>query len=148
MKQPHGFILVETSSLVCKLNQSLYVLKQAPRAWYEKIDTYFLSNGFKKCISDPTLYVKNFGDDILIIVLYLDDLIITGSQLISIQKLKENLKNEIEMTNLGLFHFFGVFKFGIWPMVFFFLIQNMPQIFFLGFIWVIVKHHHLHFSKV
>ena len=75
-------------------------------AWYEKIDTYFLSNGFKWCKSDSNLYVKNFGDEILIIVLDVDDLIITGSQLISIQKLKESLKNEFEMTNLGLLHYF------------------------------------------
>ena len=47
MQQPHDFITVETSSLVCKLNKTLYGLKQAPRAWYEKIDTYFLKNGFK-----------------------------------------------------------------------------------------------------
>jgi len=85
MKQPPGFITAETSSLVCKLNKSLYGLKEAPRAWYEKIDTYFLSNAFKWCIYDPNMYVKNFGDEILIIVLYVDDLIITGSQLISIQ---------------------------------------------------------------
>jgi len=72
----------------------------------KKIDTYFLSNGFNRCISDPSLYVKNFGDEILIIVLYVDDLILTGSQLISIQKLKENLKNEFEMIDLGLLHYF------------------------------------------
>ena len=106
MQQPPGFITSKTSSLVCKLHKSLYGLKQAPRAWYEKIDTYFLSNSFKRCVSDPNLYVKNIGDDILIIVLYVDDLIITGSQLISIQKLKENLRKEFEMTDLGLLHYF------------------------------------------
>jgi len=106
MQQPLGFIIAKTSSLVCKLNKSLYGLKQAPRAWYEKNDTYFSKNGFKRCIYDPNLYVKNFGDDILIIVVYLDDLIIIGNQLISIQKLKENLKNEFEMTDLGLLHYF------------------------------------------
>ena len=73
-----------------------------------------MSNGFKRCISDPNLYVKKIGDDILIIVLYVDDLIITGNQLISIQKLKENLKNEFEMTNLGLLHYFLGLK--IWNM--------------------------------
>jgi hypothetical protein len=99
MQQPPGFITTETSSLVCKLNKSLYGLKQAPRAWYEKIDTYFLKNGFKRCISDPNLYVKNFGDEFLIVVLYVDDLIITGSQLASIQELKNNLKNQFEMTD-------------------------------------------------
>ena len=77
--QSPGSISTKSSSLVCKLNKSLYGLKQAPRAWYDKIDAYFLTNGFKHCIYDPNLYVKNFGDNILIIVLYVDDLIITGS---------------------------------------------------------------------
>ena len=45
---------------------SLYGLKQAPRAWYDKIDAYFLTNGFKWCKSDPNLFVKNFGDNVLI----------------------------------------------------------------------------------
>jgi len=52
MQQPPSFINVETSSLVCKLNKS----------WYEKIDAYFLRNGFKQCIFEINLYVKNFGD--------------------------------------------------------------------------------------
>ena len=60
MQQPPGFINVESSNLVCKLHKSLYGLKQAPRAWYDKIDTYFLKNGFKCCISNPNMYVQNF----------------------------------------------------------------------------------------
>jgi len=106
MQQPPGFITVETSSLVCKLNKSLYGLKHALRAWYKNIDAYFLKTSFKRCIYDPNLYVKNFGYEILIIVLYVDDLIITGIHLISIQKMKDNLKNEFEMNDLGLLHYF------------------------------------------
>ena len=86
MQQPLGFINVESSNLVCKLHKSLYGPKQAPRAWYDKIDAYFLKNGFKCCISDPNLYVQNFGTNILIIVLYVHDLIITSGQLTLIQK--------------------------------------------------------------
>ena len=77
MLQPSGFPIAETSSFVCKLNKCLYGLKQTPRSWYEKIDTYFLKHGFKKCISYPNLYVKNFDDDVLIAVLCVDDLILT-----------------------------------------------------------------------
>jgi len=115
MQQPPGFITIETSSLVCKLNKSLYGLKYAPRAWYEKIDTYFLKNGFKRYKYNRNLYVKNFGDEVLIAVLYVDDLIIAGSQLASIQELKDNLKNEFEMIDLGLLHYF--LGLHIWHMV-------------------------------
>ena len=57
MQQPPGFINAESSNLVCKLHNSLYGLKQVPWAWYDKINTYFLKNGFNHCISDPNMYV-------------------------------------------------------------------------------------------
>ena len=93
MQQPPGFINAESSNLVCKLHNSLYGLKQAPRAWYEKIDAYFLKNSFKRCIYYPNMHVQNFGTNILIVVLYVDDLIITRNQLTLIQNLKSDLQN-------------------------------------------------------
>ena len=80
MQQTPSFINDESSNLVCKLHKSLYGLKQAPRAWYDKIDAYFFKNSFKCCIYYPNLYVQKFGTNILIVVLYVDDLIITSSQ--------------------------------------------------------------------
>ena len=91
MQKPPGFISIESSSLVCKLHKSLYGLKQALRAWYVEIDAYFLTNGFKRCISDPNLYVKNFGDNVIIIVLNVDDLNITRIHLALIQNMKGEL---------------------------------------------------------
>ena len=115
MQKPPGFINPESSNLVCKLHKSLYGLKQAPRAWYDKIDAYFLKNGFKCCTFDPHLYVQNFGTNILIVVLYVDDLIITSNQLTLIQNLKSDLQKQFEMTDLGLLHYFLGLQ--IWHMV-------------------------------
>ena len=106
MQEPSGFINVESSSLVCKLHKYLYGLKQAPRAWYDKIDTYFLNHGFKSCIYDPNLYVKNVDDNIIVIVLYVDDLIITGRQLPLIQNMKSELQKKFEMTDRSILHYF------------------------------------------
>ena len=106
MQQPPCFIIAETSSLEWKLYKSLYGLKHAPRAWYEKIEAYFLKNGFKRCIFDPNMYVKKFYDDILIVVLYLDDIIIVAIQLTLIKEIKNNLKRQFEMNELGLRHYF------------------------------------------
>ena len=83
---------------------SLYGLKQAPRAWYDKVDAYFLKNGFKHCISDPNMYVQKFGTNILIVVLYVDDIIITSIHITLIQNLKSDLQKQFEMTQLGLSH--------------------------------------------
>jgi len=65
-----------------------------------------LKNGFKQCKYYPFFYVKHFGEEVFIVVLYVEELIITGSQLASIQELKDNLKNDFEMKNLGLLHYF------------------------------------------
>ena len=54
-------------------------LKQAPRAWYAKIDGFLLSLSFVQCKSDPNVYLKLIHGYLMIIVLYVDDLLITGS---------------------------------------------------------------------
>ena len=60
MQQPKGF--QEDPSLVCRLKKSLYAPKQAPRAWYAKMDNFLLSHGFVICKSDPNVYLQHIGD--------------------------------------------------------------------------------------
>jgi hypothetical protein len=76
MEQPHGFM--QDSSLVCRLKKSLYGLKQAPREWYAKMDSYILSHNFVHCKSNLNVYILRIVDSILLLVLYVDDLLITG----------------------------------------------------------------------
>eukprot|EP00253_Pinus_taeda_P010442 PITA_10442 len=76
MEQPIGFIQTDPS-LVCRLKKSLYGLKQAPRAWYAKMDSFLLESGFSRCYSDNTVYTKKVGNSLIILVLYVDDLILT-----------------------------------------------------------------------
>jgi hypothetical protein len=85
MEKPPGF--VQDSSLVCRLRHSLYSLKQSPRAWYEKMDIFLISSGFDRCHSDPTVYTQKHGTDLFILVLYVDDLILTGSSSSMIQSI-------------------------------------------------------------
>ena len=75
MKNPEGY--TSDPSLVCKLQKSLYGLKQAPRSWYAKMDAFLLSQNFQRCKSDPNVYLQQYDGNILIIVLYIDDLLIT-----------------------------------------------------------------------
>ena len=63
---------------VCRLKKALYGLKQAPRAWYARMDAYFIIIGFMKIIADPNLYIKVEDNEPVIIILYVDDLLITG----------------------------------------------------------------------
>nr|GEW19162.1 copia protein [Tanacetum cinerariifolium] len=64
--QPEGFIDADHSSHVYKLKKALYVLKQAPRAWYDELSTFLLQNHFFKRTIDPTLFIRCFYDDVLV----------------------------------------------------------------------------------
>eukprot|EP00253_Pinus_taeda_P032551 PITA_32551 len=105
MEQPNGFIQTNFS-LVCQRKKPLYGLKQAPRAWYAKMDSFLLEIGFSRCHSDNTIYTKKVGKSLIIFVLYVDDLILTGSDPNLINHVKSNLKKKFEMTDLGHLHYF------------------------------------------
>ncbi|CAL8114287.1 unnamed protein product [Prunus armeniaca] len=86
--------------------KALYGLKQVPRAWYGEIDNYFSQCGFKKSLSEPTLYIKARGEDILIVSIYVDDIVYTGSCKSILEEFKEYMKMKYEMTDSGLLHHF------------------------------------------
>ena len=65
---------------VCRLRKSLYGLKQAPRAWNAKFTGHLPAIGFTVSHSDPSLFVKHVGSDSVILLLYGDDIILTGSK--------------------------------------------------------------------
>jgi hypothetical protein len=100
-----GFETFDRDSHVCRLKRALYGLKQAPRAWYTQIDNYFTGLGFTKSEADANLYQIVVEGKLLIIVLYVDDLILTGDEQL-IHSCKDNLEKEFEMKDLGLFHYF------------------------------------------
>ena len=87
---------------MCRLNKSLYGLKQAPKVWYAKLDGFFLSLSFVRCKYDPNVYLKLIHGSLMIIVLYVDDLLITGSSKDEIASLKDAMKHAFSMTDLGL----------------------------------------------
>ena len=82
VEQPEGFIKEGHEQLVYRLRKALYWLRQAPRAWYSKIDEYFIHQGFQKSENEPTLYKKIQGKlEMLLVCLYVDDIIYMGSSL-------------------------------------------------------------------
>ena len=85
MKQPLGFILEGHENLVCKLHKSLYGLKQSLCAWYERIDTELRKIGMNKSSSDGNMYYIHQKGETLILMIYVDDLFITGSSPFLIQ---------------------------------------------------------------
>jgi hypothetical protein len=106
VKQPDGFAIQGEEDKVYLLQKALYELKQAPRAWYSRIDDHLLNLGFVKSLSKATLYIRLKDDDILIMSLYVDDLLITGSNELQIEEFKQEMMRVFEMTNLGLMTYF------------------------------------------
>ena len=107
VKQPPGFEIKGKEDKVFRLHKALYGLKQAPRAWNKRIDSFLIKESFHKCEKEHGIYVrKNDKEDMIILCLYVDDLLITGSNPLAIEKFKERLKLEFEMTDLGLLSYF------------------------------------------
>nr|KYP39031.1 Retrovirus-related Pol polyprotein from transposon TNT 1-94 [Cajanus cajan] len=106
VEQPPGFVRKGHEGKVLRLTKALYGLKQAPRAWYSKIDQYFTDHGFRRSKSEPTLYIKTQGQHTLLLSLYVDDLIYTGTNTNMMMEFKEDMMKTFEMTDLGLMSYF------------------------------------------
>nr|GEZ61033.1 ribonuclease H-like domain, reverse transcriptase, RNA-dependent DNA polymerase [Tanacetum cinerariifolium] len=86
--QPEGFIKKEDNGKVYKLEKALYGLRQTPRAWNIKLDNTLKSLNFEKCALEQTIYTRSTKDSLLLIGVYVDDLIITGTPKREIDKFK------------------------------------------------------------
>ncbi|XP_070674720.1 uncharacterized protein [Malus domestica] len=106
MAQPPGFEDVHHPHLVCKLQKSLYGLKQAPRAWNDRFTKFLPHLGFQTTYSDSSLFVKTVDSGIVILLLYVDDIIITGSASASIQQVITALHTEFDIKDLRDLHYF------------------------------------------
>eukprot|EP00253_Pinus_taeda_P008455 PITA_08455 len=107
MSQPEGFAVKGHEHKVCKLVKSLYGLKQAPRAWYEKLTEHLLKLNFNHFDLDvATLFVKKFGKTVVYLVVYVDDLLMTGKNESYIAFIKKELGKSFEMTDLGYVHYY------------------------------------------
>src|SRR5271170_6748157 len=95
--QPEGYI---HGNLVCKLNKGLYGLKQSPRLWNRRINTYLINTGFHCCISDQCIYVKRNKNKLAIIGLWVDDIVIVASKCL-MNETKNLLKREFKMIDQG-----------------------------------------------
>ncbi|XP_071718669.1 uncharacterized mitochondrial protein AtMg00810-like [Rutidosis leptorrhynchoides] len=93
-------------SKVCKLKKSLYGLKQAPRQWFAKLSAALLSFGYQQSKTDYSLFTKRDADQFTAILVYVDDLLITGNSSAHIQALKDQLKATFHMKDLGSLSYF------------------------------------------
>ncbi|GJY96075.1 zinc finger, CCHC-type containing protein [Tanacetum coccineum] len=104
--QPEGFITRQDQGKVYRLIKALYGLRQAPRAWNIKLDNTLKSLDFKKCALEQAIYTKTSKDSTLLIGVYVDYLIITGTPKKEIDKFKAQMEEKFEMSDLGLLAYY------------------------------------------
>ena len=106
MEQPPGFEDPRYPNHVCRLDKALYGLKQAPRAWFHRLSTFLVANGFTYSRADPSLFVFRRGTCIMYLLVYVDDLILTGNQPYLIQSFITKLNAEFAIKDLGQLSYF------------------------------------------
>jgi len=101
MEQPEGYVDPTYLDKVCRLLQALYGLKQAPKMSYAKLDAFFKSQGCDNIDPNACLYLMMDDGEIIIVLVYVDDLLLVGSSMEAINKIKKALRKRFEMKDLG-----------------------------------------------
>lgn len=86
---------------VCRMKKSLYGLKQAGRCWYERLDAELTKFGAKPGAGDQSVYVKGAGDNVLLIIVYVDDMVILSRNLEEINRAYKFLQRSFDVKDLG-----------------------------------------------
>ncbi|KAJ4753844.1 polyprotein [Rhynchospora pubera] len=106
MSQPPGFIDPTRPDHVCLLSKSLYGLKQSPRAWFQKLSSTLFALGFLESQYDPSLFISHAHNHLTMILVYVDDILITGTNPSLISSYISHLHNSFSLKDLGDINFF------------------------------------------
>jgi hypothetical protein len=110
MDFPPGFSTSSESGKICRLRKSLYGLKQSPRAWFGRFTHSMRRYGYHQSQSDHTLFLKHSNEGkVTALIVYVDDIVVTGNDIMEMGKLKTYLAKEFEIKDLGnLRYFLGI----------------------------------------
>jgi hypothetical protein len=101
MEQLEGFSQPGHDDLVYKLKKSLYGLKQSPRQWYKRFDSYMIKIGYRRCEYDCCVYVRSLDDgSFIFLLLYVDDMLIAAKCIVKVNKVKVLLSTKFDMKDL------------------------------------------------
>ena len=109
MVQPPAFVDKERPNFIYKLRKAIYGLKQAPRAWYHELRSFLIASGFTNSVNDMSLFILKHHGHLLYLLVYVDDIIITGDDEHAVDQLVQNLVKRFSLKDLGsLTYFLGV----------------------------------------
>nr|GEX26590.1 retrovirus-related Pol polyprotein from transposon TNT 1-94 [Tanacetum cinerariifolium] len=106
VSQPDGFVDQDNPNHVYKLKKALYGLKQSPRAWYDMLSSFLLSQDFSKGSVEPTLFIRRNGNDLLLVQIYVDDIIFAASTLELCDLFTNLMCSKFKMSMMGKISFF------------------------------------------
>jgi len=106
VKQPPGFEDLKYPDHVYKLKKSLYGLKHAPRAWYDRLSNLLIENDFKRGQVDTTLFRRTLEKYILVVQIYVDDIIFGSTNASLCKEFSKLMQDEFEMSMMGELKFF------------------------------------------
>ena len=101
MVQPPGYVDPTFLHHVCLLQKSLNGLKQALKAWFERLSTHLLHLGFQASLADSSLFILRHGKYLVFLLVYVDDIVLTSNCLSLLQTLIQQLSFEFELKDLG-----------------------------------------------
>jgi hypothetical protein len=104
MVQPEGFVNPKDANKVCKLQSSIYGLKQASRSWNLCFDEVIKGFGFVQNTEESCIYKKMSGSSVSFLVLYVDDILLIGNDVQLLNSMKEYLNNNFSMKDMGELH--------------------------------------------
>ena len=105
MRQPEGYTVKGKENLVCRLEKSIYGIKQSSRCWNSALDTHLKKMGFVQSAGDPCLYMSSEGEMFLIAV-YVDDILLAGKSDKRMAKVKQALSQQFQVKDMGELHYF------------------------------------------
>nr|GEV74393.1 copia protein [Tanacetum cinerariifolium] len=106
VNQPDVFVDPYHPGKVYRLKKALYGLKQAPRAWYDELSNFLVSQGYSKGSIDPTLFITKHREDILLVLIYFDDIIFGSTNSKLSKRFEKLMHNKFEMSMMGELKFF------------------------------------------
>ncbi|CAM9693554.1 unnamed protein product [Heterosigma akashiwo] len=101
VRQPPGYVDAEHPDKVWKLNKALYGLRQSPRVWYMELHDHLLSLGFQRSGHESCLYIRREGGSELMVAVYVDDLVVSGSSPALVSGFKQSLASKYDLTDQG-----------------------------------------------